>query len=447
MPITQSSFYQELFEEHYDEISFLYETRHTLLVDESVNWLDFADDESRLDAHLDALQIGGAPAMNWLLELCQEGDEIAIYITCCLYCRNGDLQGLFGHFAQLDLQDEVTLNAVRQALLQEWPDGWFTSMDNYPFLEHPYLLPIFLPLYARRGKAMPETHYLAIARSSLILQPEMLASLRQLQADNALQLIPEPDTKALSNWREWVLIQVQLDNSAILEQLLRQPSDTIPYDLIMIGARPALAQQICQTTDSTNITRITAIGLAGLPDHVPELIRLLEIKECSTAAAQALHTLTGAGLTEEVFIEEEWQEDELFEDELEAYRNGQPPQHADNRPFGETEVQLSTNPQHWQAWWSQHSQQFKAGLRYRLGHLITPKALVFSLYHPLSKPSLRLLSYQELMLRYNATAPFHIEDWVTRQHQSIRALANWADSAAQQFEPGHWYLKGQPIHE
>ena len=57
----------ELYREHLEEASFLYEQRLAYLHDPEVNWPDLGDWEERFEAHIDALVVGGELA----LEICR----------------------------------------------------------------------------------------------------------------------------------------------------------------------------------------------------------------------------------------------------------------------------------------------------------------------------------------------------------------------------------------
>ena len=52
-----SDFETELYQEHLEEASFLYEQRLTLFDDIEITWLDIEDFEERFEAHIDALVV------------------------------------------------------------------------------------------------------------------------------------------------------------------------------------------------------------------------------------------------------------------------------------------------------------------------------------------------------------------------------------------------------
>ena len=58
MTQTILDFETELYQEHLEEASFLYEQRLTLFDDPEITWLDIEDFEERFEAHIDALVVG-----------------------------------------------------------------------------------------------------------------------------------------------------------------------------------------------------------------------------------------------------------------------------------------------------------------------------------------------------------------------------------------------------
>ena len=142
-------FSQELYLEHFSEVSFLYESRSQYLHSDKLQWHELEEDEKRIEAHLDALVIGETHALTLILSLCKDGELHAFYLAACLYCRHRDIRGLFKFFTQLNHENLAELHAVRDGLIQEWPNDWFSSLEHYPFEEFPYLIPVFLPLFVR----------------------------------------------------------------------------------------------------------------------------------------------------------------------------------------------------------------------------------------------------------------------------------------------------------
>lgn len=437
-------YYRELYMEHFEEAGFLYENRIANLCDDQLQWHEFQDDEARLEAQLEALVIGGQLAMDIVLEFCKEGEVSAFYVLACLYCRHNDIRGLFKFFSQLDPEKPETLNALNDGLIQDWPDEWFASLIDYPLHAHPILLPLFLPLYANRRKYLDHNFCQNAITDGLLDQAHCLKSIRRLNASHSIPNeywnLSKDDSRETIREKALCLLQLT-DSYREFGYLQKQLADTqIPHAEIIIAADEPLARYICQHHDEVSVSRVIAMGLSGLPEHISLLVHYLKDDALAPTAAMALQTITGAGLISEQFIEEEWQEDELFADELKAFREGKMPQHPDGGPYGVTESVLSTDLESWQRWIHEHSREFQSGIRYRLGYPISPRTLVYTLTHPLCTRLIRDLTYEELVIRYDATVPFNTEDWVSKQKSAIFQLNQWANSVEHNFQAGDWYL-------
>jgi len=113
---------------------------------------------------------------------------------------------------------------------------------------------------------------------------------------------------------------------------------------------------------------LIALGLLGHLTAVKALYSSLGNKDLARSAATGLYLITGAEIYEEVYVPEEIDEDELFEEELEAYRReGKVPTKPDGQFFGESIRRLSQNPQDYENWLRENKSRFNPAYRYRLG--------------------------------------------------------------------------------
>jgi hypothetical protein len=164
------------------------------------------------------------------------------------------------------------------------------------------------------------------------------------------------------------------------------------------------------------------------------------------AAAQALYVITGAPLFGDVQVPEQFDERELFEHELQEYRQtGALPRRADGSPFGETVRQLSRDPQAWNTWLQTNAGGFSAERRYRLGRVYGPRLLLQGLVSEVYPKSYRGLAVEELLIRYGVDVPLEVDMPVARQMQLLRAAAGQVAQAEQRVEPGRWYVAGRLV--
>ena len=102
---------------------------------------------------------------------------------------------------------------------------------------------------------------------------------------------------------------------------------------------------------------------------VEALLYHLETGALAEPAALALHLLTGAELYEDVLIPEAIDEDELFDDELEALRekragldSGETAPEGDGTEVrGTTLTRLTQDLETWRAWWGQRAWRMRSG--------------------------------------------------------------------------------------
>ena len=248
---------------------------------------------------------------------------------------------------------------------------------------------------------------------------------------------------------EALLALLRLGNlQAMKQSLLISQSKQWPYiGLGLSGNQPAVKVLL----DIVNCNKAThdcllALGLLGDLAAVSPLVTYLEHEEFSGAAALALQLITGAELNEEVFIAEEIDEDELFEEELKAYKEeGKVPLRPEGEPFGTTEIRISQDPEVWTQWLTENAGNFKRELRYRNGKPYSPACLLENLQSERFVYQVRQLAYQELVIRYGMDIPFEADLLVRKQLLVLPKIATWVVENDQKFQTGHWYFAGKLI--
>ena len=157
----------------------------------------------------------------------------------------------------------------------------------------------------------------------------------------------------------------------------------------------------------------------------------------------ALQLITGAQLYEDVFIPDEIDEDELFEEEREKLQQGQIPTRPDGQPFGTNITRLSLKPEDWQKWWTENKRHFDPKIRYRHGKPYSPACLLEILESEQSRHKVRQLAYEELVIRYGVDFPFETDMFVTQQKQALAQYTDWIKANSSRFHEGEWYFAGQ----
>lgn len=184
--------------------------------------------------------------------------------------------------------------------------------------------------------------------------------------------------------------------------------------------------------------RIMTAGMVGEPSVIPDLIDLLDHETFSENAALSLNLITGAGLTEEIFVPDEIDGDFLTPQEAELYSQGIMP--------GKTVTRISRNPDHWLVWWTAEHNRFHPGIHYRLGEPLSPLSLYQILASKTHPSDYRKMSADELSIRYGLN--FTFDPWmsVKSQRRLIKDLYDPVQQAMGRFKEGVLYYQTRPVN-
>jgi uncharacterized protein (TIGR02270 family) len=427
-----------LYREHLEEASALYDLRHALLVEPDREWRSLHDFEERLEAHLDALVIGGALALQVCAERMREGDAGELFASVCVCCRQKD-RALFGTvWRDFDASDPEKARAVTEALRFEFPDEWAGAAEQAITRADPHRLSMLAALAAHRR--LP----LGTPLAARLNHDEAVAS----ASVQALGFMPGAETAALlrkclgsteAGVRAAALrgLLLQGDEQSLRQCYLHAQAEDWPHVAMGLGGDRQAAAILRQEIEGGRATRntIVALGLLGDLSTVRALTTVLSSEELGGVAADALHWITGAALYEDVFIPEPVDESELFEREREVWlETGEPPRRLDGRPFGSEVHRLSRDQAAWHQWLSGHAAEFDRDVRYRRGQPYSPRQLLDCLILPVAALEWRQLAYQELVIRYGCTAPFDAENYVVDQLARLRQIAGWVRDNEARFE-------------
>ncbi|NRB42254.1 MAG: hypothetical protein HRU20_27925 [Pseudomonadales bacterium] len=451
MAETKQTFFQQLYLEHLEEASFLYAQRLSLHTDNDVTWLDIDDFEQRLDAHVDALAVGDQKALNFLAEY-EPTDAGEWFVITAVYCKLNHPKLFMLMFANIDFGDAEVMQAIIDALTQYTNNQWIAELSKLPFADKPEYLKVLLPVFDSRqiktgAKAitiadefLADTPVLihACGNADVTAAPKILTTL--------LNYLDSDDVKVRD---EASIALLKLEQLAPLKQNLGSLApEKVNFEAMAIATDSSLFQFVNKLPpEQLTVNAIKALGLIGLPDVIPKLIQLFNDEEKASAIAEALFAITGAPLYEDVFIEDDVTEAELFPEELEAFKEGEVPKHLDDKPFGKNSKQISQNPELWMQWIQEFRQSFTVGKRHRLGVLISPQNLITVLQHPQCPHDIRKYTSFELQCRYDCDVPFSVTDTVHTQKQQLQQLQSWAQITEQQhaIEQGGWFVANRVV--
>jgi len=442
-------FYVELYEEHLEEASFLYAQRMTLFDDLEVSWITVGEWDERLEAHIDALVIGEDLALEVCVQHASEGDFGELFAAVSVFCRQQRFDLLRKTIEALDPEDPEKLQAMADALKYECPAEW-----------QPELLRV-LPADDSRMRFLQATwcgyrRMREVREWSTIIEgdhPPVIGRVAwacgRIGSGGEKTLLRQAmahEDGAVRSAAILALLRLG-DHQFIQESLGTEADRSVPWPTLAVGASRTLVNLLLSRVARSTPTpdELLALGILGDVAAVPVLLAHLSQEKLAPAAALGLNVMTGAELYEKVFIPEVMDEDELFEDEKEQVKKGQPVLRPDGKPYGENVVRLSQKTEDWQQWWTANKQRFKSGLRYRSGVPFSPGSLVENMAFEKTPRTVRQLAYEELVIRYGADIPFETDMPVTQQQAAIAKWKGWVTANEGRFRPGEWYLGGQIV--
>ncbi|MCP4114956.1 MAG: hypothetical protein GY737_06030 [Desulfobacteraceae bacterium] len=436
----EEDFTFDLYQEHLEEIGFLLSQCKGLFEDMDINWPEINDFEQRLDAHVDAVDVGGPPALEITKLFLSDDDEdnISAAAYTLTSIRNK------GHGKNIDI--------IIRSLIDSYDDNGLFNIHvkalkygHSPFLkdkleillnhERPEIQTTAVEILTYRREGAPEqvaglleapcAKLRATAANFLGLAGyrEALPSLERLITGNS-----SPD------WEKQVLASLQLGSRAGLNQARAACrseatiTQNLPLYVALAGDHtdlPLLRSTLAYKKVSHSV--IEGLGVMGNVKAIPILIEILKGQDdnLKSRAAYSLELITGAGLTEKQVIEEEAAE------ENEISPNSE---HDDDEDietlFAPDPVEIempATSPGQWIEWWQAAQNRFPPQKRWRRGKVFTLGDCIREMADPGRKYHERQRAYLELIIRSGENLPFEADWFVPKQLEAIRKWEEWLE--------------------
>ncbi|MEX1362114.1 MAG: hypothetical protein AB1Z98_03260 [Nannocystaceae bacterium] len=483
------AFLRSLHEEHLEEIAALYERRFALLDDTEIDHEDIADLEARLEAHLDALVVGGEPALQLCAERALDADAGELFGALCLLCRQGryDLfEAALVRFedeehegqppppaapeSSEDDEDELPLAEMLSALASELKvesppdedededepgdDEEDEDEDEDEDEQGPSpaqalgdALCTEAPV-AWQGKLValleqaPSSVVGAVARMAaargLRIGPAIVAAAPRVGSGPSMAAV----LWALGRTREREAVSLLSDWARALQ---RDEAPVATLALLRFGD-PAMLDFLARAA-STHSWALSMLAIAGGPTVAPIIHARLARPEATAeeivaaglfgdpvVVAPLLGMLGGShseAVVEALYLVtgaalfETVLEPVVEVDAMEPLPNGEPD------PRDHVEVQrLSQDPEAWTQWWSEHASAFTAGRRYRLGQLASPEVLGATVHRFVLSRAARQLAADEVGLRYWPQRDLDVDQWAPQQQAALAGLPALRDGDA-----------------
>lgn len=449
--MTLRRFYEQLFDEHLEEGSFLFEQRMYLIHDVELSWRDHEEFEARFQRHFEGLLHGGEPALKACVDKAGSGDF-------------GECHTALRVLLQRDRYDLVCLALDENPFLEE-PEYRHAVWTAFVLARNTAHIARFIEQVVERWPDLVGAAIHIVGWLRLEQHLDFLEDLQYSETDYSTPLLEAWVRLALPaalGWFEEVAFKGEQDavrhqaalglarlGSRRLMQFCLQDVTVPSWSLLPLAVcgDQTLSRRLLEQFKTEGVAHgdgLLALGLLGDADAAPFLIQCMGDGVYPAEAAEALNLITGADLFEETFIPEQVDEDELFEEEIEAWRNGEPARKADGSLAGEYMVALSQTATTWDGWWRDHLGAFHAGVWYRRGEPGHPGNCVAALMMETHANRLRWWLGQELFVRYNIDMRLELEMPIQLQIGAARHIGRWIEENGDQFQPGRWHLKGVP---
>jgi|SRR5688572_12118866 len=419
-----------LYREHLEEASALYDLRKALLVEPNRDWQSRRDFEERLEAHIDALVVGGALALQVCAEQVRDGDAGELFAGLSVFCRQQEAAQVAAMWRQLDFGEPARVQAVTDALKFELPAAWLPAVESAVASGDANRSAMLAVAAAYRRLPLGSSAIAHLAAKQPSDDPRTSWALARLQGHGVAAALEKGLESSNSEVRSNALlglVRAGEMRSFLASYTIAQVEDWPHLALGLVGDRQAAAilRQRLEAGQATRPT-VQALGLLGDVTAVRALTAALPSDDLGDVVALALHWITGAELYEEIFVPDEIDESELFEGEKAAWReHGTVPTRADGRPYGSTIRRLTQDRALWDSWLREHAAEFHPDVRYRRGHPYSPRALLDCLLTDIAPAELRQLAAEELAVRYGCRVPFEADARVVDQLASLERIAQW----------------------
>ncbi len=443
--MSKASFIHSLFLDQLEALSFLYGQRLALQSSPEVSWKTIHKFEERLEANLDALVTGGEPALEVCLQQAKDGDPGDLYAALRVFCSLERKDLLIELLEGIDSENTekhgAFIDALKHGLPEAWQDNILEPLDS----KDPQLCDMSASVAAYQrlfaGKLLVQT-LKRYTSSQVILA---LGRLRERSAANLLLSNLRHDDEAICSAAAMALLRIG-DMTAVPHCLRIAGESSWSHIPLALGGDRSAVSALAKVAGSGNATADTVLALGMLGDIT--VIDLLLEKldgDLAESAALALDIITGAGICERVFIPDDVEEDDLQDDEKEAFRQGQLPCKPDGSLYGSYVNRLSQSRTEWSAWWGENKARFGQHIRYRLGRAYSPLSILETLRSEKSPFRLRQLAYEELVIRYDADFPFEADLSVSEQMRVLDSMAQWIAANSGRFQDGAWFFAGRMV--
>lgn len=430
-----------LYQEHLEEIGFLFPQCKALFSEPEISWPEVAEFEERLAAHIDAIVLGGHLALLCTRELLESDDEEELRAAAyTLTTVNGD-ETMGDVLTTMENADDELIpyfvDALKHTSYQQTSDPLVRLLSH----ERPEirLAAIEILDYRREGEASQFVLFLKDENRKVIsVAVQALGRLRHKDTIPYLERCLNDEDPVVQQNASLALLRIgHYPAVKHLSTLCRRKGLSARWAAVYLALSGG-ADVLHFLTAACNNPRMTsdvieAMGALGNVAAVETLISGLnsEDEPLRVVAGEALELLTGARLKETITVVEPIDQDELFEGE-------EPPE-----PRSEEIERVCTSHDEWVNWWNQNRSRFQTTIRWRYGKPFNFGLCIDEMGAENARFGDRQRAYLELVIRSGHDIPFEPDWFVVKQEEALRQWQAWWQENRNRFAPGKWYFHGK----
>ncbi len=425
-------FSTSIYTEHFEEASFLYEHRLSLWHDPELSWLDLDDYDNRFEAHVYGLVLGGELALSVCQTQLEQGYAADLHVAMRVFCRQNRFDLFYEAITEIDPEDQEFTAAVYHALCRELPTQWLERITDFSNYENLYRFRTEIVRAIGSGKRVQKKHFIMSLfeqEKDVTVLETVIWAIGQLKIEPLSERLDyiyfSHDNDAIRKAAFLALLKMRVNERTLLMLSSNNPIN-FPY-LGHAGNNEATQKlrHFLKTTEvklldflkasGVNNELVLAAGISGCAEFPNILLDFLKGDYVENASV-ALYLITGAPLIERVFVPDEIDEDELFEEDKEKLARGEPLYKKGEGP-GTTVERISQDRDTWESWLRKEKETYENETRtfLRLGRSLTKETAIDSLLDPHIPNRVRQLLYEALSVRYTVSEPFSYE--MTAQEQ------------------------------
>jgi len=430
------SFYIGIYQEHLFETGANFTQINSYFCDSGLVWFDVFDLIEIIEAHIDAIELGGPLAFQCAIEFLESSDEDefvgAIYTLASICSNDFGINELIEYYTKEGNEEKLLfyVNAFKSVKHSMLTTKLLSSLQH----EIPIIRAATAEILGYRGDADPHRIWPLFHDKEEFVRLAAMVAVMRLGFKNAVPAMEQAvlENKAMFNEHcVFPLLMLGSQKALKFSRLACQSASYIkpqyPIYLALGGDEDDLPI-ILKALEFQNMNSavLEALGIFGSLKGVNTLIKFLssENDEERLAAAKSLNQISGAELYETLSVVEK-EDDDISAEDI----TGKPSTTEEKNTAGDERLieikQDCTDKERWTIWWKENASRFNTTTRYRSGKPYSFLLCLEEIAHPQTKYDDRQRAYNELVMRSGHHIPFEPGWFVDKQIDSLKKWQTW----------------------